>query len=224
MKKNIYLIIDFDSTIISCETLDELSNIILQDNPKKASSSDITKLITEITNNAMAGKIEFSKALNERLEILSINEQNITDTIRLIKTKISDTFIQNIEFIKKNTNNIYIVSGGFIEFINPVAQILGIKPNHIFCNSFIKNKYYYKLNKKNIMARSNGKSKVVKQLNLNGTVVVIGDGYTDYEIKKHGNADIFIAYTEHVNRKKVSALANYQSNSFNDIIDYLNNL
>ena len=69
-----------------------------------------------------------------------------------------------------------------------------------------------------------GETLVVKNLNLNGTTIVIGDGYTDYEIKKYGYADIFIAYTQHVNRIKVSNLADYKSNSFSDIINYINNL
>ena len=63
-----------------------------------------------------------------------------------------------------------------------------------------------------------------ENLNLDGKVVVIGDGYTDYEIKKHGYADIFIAYIEHINRIKVSSLADYKSDSFSDIINYINNL
>ena len=74
------------------------------------------------------------------------------------------------------------------------------------------------------MAHNNGKINVVKNLNLNGKIVVIGDGYTDYEIKKYGYADIFIAYTEHVDRKKVSKSADYITNSFDQAIKYLNNL
>ena len=80
------------------------------------------------------------------------------------------------------------------------------------------------MNETNIMAKDNGKIEVIKNLNLNGTTIVIGDGYTDYEIKKHGYADIFIAYTEHIDRSNVSSLANYKSNSFTDIINYINNL
>ena len=172
----------------------------------------------------MNGEIEFSEALDKRLKIININEENIFQTIDVIKTKISDTFIKNIDFIKNNRNNIYIVSGGFHEFIRPVADILGIKSNHIFANSFIKKKYHYELNKDNVMAHNNGKINVVKNLNLNGKIVVIGDGYTDYEIKKYGYADIFIAYTEHVDRKKVSKSADYITNSFDQAIKYLNNL
>ena len=218
MKKKIFLIIDFDSTIISCETLDELSNISLENDFEKINK------IKNITNKAMDGNIDFIQALNNRLNILNINKQNILDTIELIKNNISDTFLENIDFIKSNNNNIYIVSGGFYEFIEPVADILGIKSNHIFSNSLIKDGNNYGLNEKNIMAKDNGKIEVVKNLNLNGTIIVIGDGYTDYEIKKHGYADMFIAYTEHENRIKISKLADYKSNSFSDIINYINNL
>ena len=172
----------------------------------------------------MNGKIKFSQALTDRLKIFNINEQHIIDTTKLIKNNISNTFLESIDFIKKNNKNIYIVSGGFYEFIEPIANILGIESNHIFCNSFIKDGNNYELNETNIMAKDNGKIEVVKNLNLNGTTIVIGDGYTDYEIKKHGYADIFIAYTEHIDRIKVSSLADYKSDSFSDIINYIANL
>ena len=172
----------------------------------------------------MNGDIDFTEALNERLEILNINKNIIQEGIELIKNKISFSFLNNSVFFKKNASNIYIVSGGFIEFIEPVAELLGINSKHIFCNSFVENEGSYKLNTNNVMMKNLGKVEVVKNLNINGTVVVIGDGYTDYEIKKHGYSDMFIAYTEHVRRKKVVRLADYESNSFNDIIGYLNNL
>ena len=218
MNKNIFLVIDFDSTIISCETLDEISNLAIKDNLEKNNK------IKTLTNQAMNGEIDFTESLNQRLEILNINKSIIDKGIELIKTKISHSFIYNSNFIKKNADNIYIVSGGFIEFIRPVAEFLGIKPNHIFCNSFIKNQGRYKLDTNNVMMKNLGKVEVVKNLNINGEVVVIGDGYTDYEIKKYGYSNIFIAYTEHVSRKKVVDLADYRSNSFDDIIDYLSNL
>ncbi len=171
----------------------------------------------------MDGNVSFNQALNDRLKILNISYQNILDGIESIKNKITTTFLENSHFINNN-NNIYIVSGGFIEFIKPIANILGFKSNHIFSNSFIKNGDSYELDNENIMAQDKGKVEVVKRLGLEGLIIVIGDGYTDYEIKKYGYADLFIAYTEHVNRTKVSKLADYTSNSFTDIIEYINNL
>ena len=68
MKKNIFLIIDFDNTIISCETLDELSNRSLKNDFEKINQ------IKDITNKAMDGDIDFIQALNNRLNILNIND------------------------------------------------------------------------------------------------------------------------------------------------------
>ena len=172
----------------------------------------------------MNGEMNFNDALNQRLSILEINDCNIKNTLQIINNCITKTFIQNKNFIMKNNQNIYIVSGGFHEFINPIAKILGIKSNHIFANSFIKKDENCQLNNKSIMAMDKGKVEIVKSLKLDGTTIVIGDGYTDYEIKKYGYADIFIAYTEHIDRKKVSELSDYKSTSFKDIINYINNL
>ena len=172
----------------------------------------------------MNGEIDFSKSLSKRLEILNINRDAIREGIEIIKNKISASFTNNIDFIKSNSENIYIISGGFIDFIKPIANMFNIKPNHIFCNSFIKDDDSYILDKNNIMSQDLAKIQAIKQLKLNGTIVVIGDGYTDYEIKKYGYANIFIAYTEHVERKKVVEFADHTSNSFDDIINYLDNL
>ena len=41
----------------------------------------------------MNGEIEFSEALDKRLKIINIKEENIFQTIDVIKTKISDTLL-----------------------------------------------------------------------------------------------------------------------------------
>ena len=42
--------------------------------------------------------------------------------------------------------------------------------------------------KSNPMAYRNGKVKAIKSLGLRGEIIIIGDGYTDYEVKKMGAA------------------------------------
>tara|TARA_Y100000814_G_scaffold5534_1_gene5284 strand:- start:772 stop:1368 length:597 start_codon:yes stop_codon:yes gene_type:complete len=198
--------------------LDELPHLLTNKNNQAINQ------IKDITNKAMNGDITFDESLNERLKILKINDKLLDDGIKLIKNKITKTFLQNSDFIKNNKDNIYIISGGFSEFINPIAETLGFKSSHIFCNSFLVNNDVYEIDSQNIMSKNKGKVEVTKNLNLNGKTIVIGDGYTDYEIKKYGYADIFIAYTEHVDRANVSKLADYKSKSFTDIIKYINNL
>ena len=64
-KNNINLLIDFDSTFVTLESLDLISQLSLQNNKNKISK------IMQITNKAMVGEIPFSKALNQRIEIIN---------------------------------------------------------------------------------------------------------------------------------------------------------
>ena len=84
---NLTFIIDFDSTFITVETLDEYAKLTLNNN------ADKIKNIEEITNNAMEGKIDFRHALTKRLNILKFKKQKLKNFINHIKTKISPSFM-----------------------------------------------------------------------------------------------------------------------------------
>ena len=220
-RKNINLIIDFDSTFIKDESLEIISNFSVA---HTNNNSKIVDQISSITNDAMNGKINFSDALIKRIGLLNANKSHIDSTIEYIKKNITSSIVENKIFFKENSKNCFIISGGFHEIIYPIIKPFGIPKKNIFANEFIynKNDNIYSINDKNLLSKDQGKVEIVK--NIKGFNIAIGDGYTDYEIKKYGCADLFIAYTEHVNRTKVSKLADYTSNSFTDIIEYINNL
>lgn len=73
MKK--YLVIDFDSTIIEVETLEELAEEALRDNKNK---EEILKQISKITNQGMEGKISFTDSLQKRLSLFDLNQKIIS--------------------------------------------------------------------------------------------------------------------------------------------------
>ena len=84
-KNNINLLIDFDSTIIQTETIEEIANISLKKNPDR---EHILKKITDLTNKAMNGEIDFPEALEKRLELLNSNRKHIKETTNLLKNKL----------------------------------------------------------------------------------------------------------------------------------------
>ena len=47
--------------------------------------------------------------------------------------------------------------------------------------------------------------------------MLVGDGFTDLQVYQSKLVDYFIAYTEHVNRQEVVALASYQVNNIDDL-------
>ena len=77
-------------------------------------------------------------------------------------------------------------------------------------------------NKNNPLSKNKGKVEVVKNLNLDGHVNVIGDGYTDYEIKKEGYADKFYLFIENIKRKNILDKGDFLLKSLDDFIKIIN--
>ena len=210
-------IIDFDSTFVKCESLDELARISLQNNPDR---DKILQKIDRITKQGMDGTMPFDRSLEARLRLFQSSKRDIERLILLLKKSITLSFKNNKDFFLKNNKKIYIVSGGFKEYIVPVLSEFGISDDHIFANTFIfkKNGIVAGLDKKNFLAHPRGKAKAVKSLKLLGKIVVIGDSYTDYEIKKENLADMFVAFIENVKRPNVVKLADKTVRSFDEFL------
>ena len=222
MKFNKYFVIDFDSTFTKVEAFDVLAEIIVNEHPE---SEAIKKKIFEITNLGMEGKITLRESIERRLEILQPEKKHLAPLIKQLKGVVSESFKRNKDFFSTYAENIYIISNGFREFIEPVVTEFGIKPENILANEFIfddQGKIVgFDLN--NPLSANNGKVEQLKRLNLNGDVYVVGDGYTDYEIKHAGLANKFFAFTENIERESVLTKADHVTPSLDEFL-YLNKL
>ena len=208
-----HFIIDYDSTFIKVESLDELSKI------SNGDDETINNKISEITNLGMDGKISFSDSLRKRIELIECNKEDIVKTVEILEKKVSDSFKNNISFLKNNAENILIVSSGFHELIEPIVIQYGIKKENIFANKFLyDNDKVIGYDKKNPLSKSQGKVNILKELKLKGEVHVIGDGYTDYEIKKEGLANYFYLFIENIKRESVVKSADYLLKSLDQFI------
>tara|TARA_B100001540_G_scaffold286058_1_gene279553 strand:+ start:1751 stop:2428 length:678 start_codon:yes stop_codon:yes gene_type:complete len=216
------LFIDFDSTFIKVETIDELAKLSLQND---SNSDKKINLISDITNKAMSGDISFSEALEKRLEILSLNQNDIISITENISNLISDSFLINKKIIQSISDSIWILSGGFKEIIIPIVEQFGISSNHVLANSFIYDEnQIVGCDKDNNLFKDKGKIKAISNLNIKNDIIMIGDGFTDYEVYRDGPAKVFICYTENISRKSITEVADYQANNFNEIIKILNQL
>lgn len=217
-----YYFFDFDSTFIKFEALEVLASISLEGHKSK---EKILKEISAITNNAMNGSFSFSESLKKRLSLLKANKTHIDKLVHVLKKNISDSVKRNKKFFKNNSKYIFIVSGGFKEFIIPIVKSYGIKPENVFANEFQfdKNGKITGFDTKNILSKDKGKIKQLKKINLKGNIYVIGDGYTDFELKKAGLADKFFAYTENISRDSVTKNADHITPSLEEFL-FLNKL
>lgn len=210
-------IIDFDSTFVSVESLDLLATISLDGRADKAQK---VQKISEITDLGMNGDISFADSLKDRLAILEANQTHIDALIKLLKSDISSSFKRNKSFIQKNAEAIYIISSGFKEFIAPVVADYGISEDRVLANTFEfdADGNITGADQNNPLSQDGGKIKVVEKLGLEGEIIVIGDGYTDFEIKKAGLATDFFAFTENVKREKVIKEADHIAPSLDEIL------
>ena len=216
------LFIDFDSTFVKVETIDELAKFSLKNDPDVDTK---VKMISDITNQAMSGKLDFPSALKKRLSILNLTKNDVIEVSNQISGLISDSIEDNIKTIQSISDSVWILSGGFLEVISPIVSRFGIKEDHILANSFTyNNNIVIGCDEDNDLFKNNGKVRAIKQLNLRQDIVMIGDGYTDYEVYGNGVAKEFICYTENISRKRVIEKSDYVAHNFYDVIDIINQL
>jgi D-3-phosphoglycerate dehydrogenase len=222
MKRNTYFIIDFDSTFIKVEAFETLADILLKDYPEQ---KERKKQIVQITNQGMDGSISFRESLERRLNLLAPHKQHLPQLITRLKGSVSESFKRNKEFFQRYSNNIYIISNGFKEIIEPIVTEFGIKSENILANEFRFDSEgkIVGFDTDNPLSANEGKVEQLKKLNLPGDIYVIGDGYTDYEIKQAGLANKFFAFTENVERENVKNKADHITPSLDEFL-YINKL
>ncbi len=214
---NKYFVIDFDSTFTQVEALDELVKISLagQDN-----AGSVLEIIRQTTELAMAGELSFAESLRKRVGLLSANKKHLDDLVLVLRGKISDSFLRNREFFTTFSDQIRIVSSGFKEFIVPIVAEFGIIEENVYANTFRFDETgnIIGFDENNFLSQDKGKVKLLKELQLPGEVYVLGDGYTDYEIKEAGLANKFFAFTENVERDLVISMADHKSATLEEFL------
>ncbi|MFT6865861.1 MAG: D-3-phosphoglycerate dehydrogenase [Cyclobacteriaceae bacterium] len=217
-----HFVIDFDSTFTRVEALDVLCEISLRDHKDRDQSLNKIK---EITDLGMEGKLSLRESLEQRLAILQAKKEHLPELVDRLSKQVSLSFERNKEFVRKYAHQIYIVSNGFKDFIVPIVEPYGIKAAHVYANEFV---YDAKRNitgfdADNLLSSNGGKPKLIASLKLKGEIFVLGDGYTDYEIKKAGIAHKFYAFTENIRRENVLQNADHEAPNLDEFL-YVNKM
>jgi D-3-phosphoglycerate dehydrogenase len=210
-------IFDFDSTLVRIETLEALADIALSDAPDAAAKK---AEIASLTDQAMSGQVDFGTALRRRLELLALSRVQVEALADRILDEASASVRRNVDFFERHAERVYILSGGFREVIAPLAARLGIAADHVLANDLIYDAEgrVTGVDDANPLSRDNGKPELIKALNLTGPVVMVGDGWTDAEVKLAGAADRFYAFTEVISRPKVIEVADATAASLDEVL------
>ncbi len=208
------VIFDFDSTLIRFESLELIMKNLLNGDENKI------KAIEGLTEAGMNGEISFRESLDRRLQIAKPTKAALN---WFAAQYCPSAFTFGIEALiidlQRMGVEVFIISGGFKELILPFSQTLHINQNYVFAVelNWDEQGVFKSLNNDNGFCDSKlvGAQKIKHK--LKGKTVVIGDGFTDFELYRARIADDFIVYTEHVKRRKVINLAPYYANSTEEL-------
>ena len=210
-------VFDFDSTLTRVEALDVLAEMTLEGRSNK---EEIIKEIQKITNLGIDGDISFTESLERRIKLLHANKSDLDGLVQELRNKISKSIASNKEFFQKYASDIYVISCGFKEFIDPIVEEYNIPSDRVYANTFKFDEEgnIIGFDEKNVLSQHNGKIDCLRQMDLDGEVQVIGDGYSDYVMREAGIADKFFAYTENVHREKAANKADYVTPSLDEFL------
>ncbi len=215
-------VFDFDSTLTRVEALDVLAEMTLEGNSNR---NKIIDEIQTITNLGIDGDISFTESLERRIRLLNANKSDLEGLVDELRQKISKSIASNKEFFEKFSDDIYVISCGFKEFIDPIVAEYNIPSERVYANTFTFDDegMIVGFDEENPLSQHNGKIECLRQMNLEGEVQVIGDGYSDYVMREAGIADKFFAYTENVHREKAANNADHVTPNLDEFL-FVNDL
>mgnify|MGYP005996219977 FL=1 len=213
IKKADAVCFDVDSTVITEEGIDVL-----------ATSLGVGDAVSKLTASAMGGTTLFQNALKARLDLIKPSIENLENIQKEHPLQFTPRLEELIEILHKKGKNIYLVSGGFRQMINPIALQLGISVSNIYANNlfFTEDGEYDGFDINEPTSKDGGKSKVVQELIDKydyKCVIMIGDGATDMQARPPAKA--FIGYGGIIEREKVKNGADWFIKDFNEILSIL---
>ncbi|GIG20958.1 hypothetical protein Cch01nite_16820 [Cellulomonas chitinilytica] len=109
------VVMDVDSTFITGEVVEML-----------AARAGSEELVTEITEQAMRGEIDFAESLHQRVATLAgLPEQVLADV--LDEVVLTPGAVELVAELDRRGWPVGLVSGGFIEIVEPLAARVGIR-------------------------------------------------------------------------------------------------
>lgn len=108
-------VMDMDSTLIAIECIDEIADMM-----------GIKPQISDITEAAMRGELDFSESLKKRVALLKGLDENALQRVIDERLKLNPGVREWIEVCKANNIRTMVVSGGFTFFAEHVKEMLGL--------------------------------------------------------------------------------------------------
>jgi phosphoserine phosphatase len=188
------VVFDCDSTLARIEGIDELAG------PHAAG-------IAALTEAAMNGSVALEDVYGRRLEVIRPTRERVEALGREYVAALVPDAREVVAALLWLGKTVRVVSGGLRPPVEAVARELGLRPEDVAAVGidFGADGAYAGFERASPLARSGGKTVVVREWNLPRPALLVGDGATDLEARPA--VDAFAAYMGVAWRAPVAAAA-----------------
>lgn len=174
------VVMDVDSTLITTEVIEEI-----------AEYAGVAEEVERVTLAAMRGEMDFTESLQERVSLLAGVPTSALDEVAS-KVRFSPGAKRLVDAVHTSGGAVGVVSGGFHEVIDPLAERLGI--DYVRANRLESSKGELTGRPYGPIIDETAKLETLREWNAAhpGPTVAIGDGAND--LKMIDGADLGIAY------------------------------
>jgi HAD superfamily phosphoserine phosphatase-like hydrolase len=193
------IVFDFDSTIVSCESLEILLEEQISKNP------ELRAKIREITFDGMRGFISFEESLARRLSIAAPTKRQTEEFGRSAHQWLTLGMEELIQSLHSSLHDVWVVSGGIFESVLPLCERLKIPRDRVHAVKLMwdeKGKFAG-IDEKVPFCRSKVEGCKPLEKFWNSPTIAVGDAMSDWRLFEKGMVEHFIAYTEHFRCKEV---------------------
>jgi len=207
------LFLDCDSTLSAIEGIDELARL---------RGETCFAEIEAMTHAAMEGRIPIGEVFGRRLEIIRPTREECALVGKMYMDRIQPGVVEMLAAARAAGWTPCVLSAGFRESIEPLAQYLGIEWIEAVGLHFDEAGNYAGYERDYPTTRNGGKPEVVKtaiQQHAPARTVMVGDGISDLETQSV--VDLFVGYGGVVARPRVKAEARAFIHHFEELASLL---
>jgi phosphoserine phosphatase len=202
------VVLDVDSTLSGVEGIDWLASL---------RGAEVEAWSGSLTARAMEGLIPIEAVYGERMGLVKPTLSEIQELSTVYIDRVAAGAREALAELREHDVEIVMVSGGLREAILPLAKELGVREERVHAVSvfFGRNGEYAGFDERSPMTRQQGKRAAVKEMNLKGPVLAVGDGMTDSEMRPV--VDGFAAFTGFLKRDPVVERADFVIETFDQL-------
>lgn len=191
------ILFDCDSTLSAIEGVDELARL---------RGPDCFAEIEAMTYAAMGGQTPIEEVFGRRLEIIRPTFAEVATVAQMYLDQIEPTALATIKEVKAMGWTPMILSAGFTQAIEPLAEYLGITRIEGVALQFDESGNYADYDRSYPTTKNGGKPARILHLKSELSpdhIVMVGDGISDLETKNV--VDLFVGFGRYVQRPKVKS-------------------